>query len=405
MPGNYSYSKISQFEKCPRQYKFSHIEKVSVEKPVGVEMFLGSTVHRILEKLYKFKVNGRIQPEDEMLKYYYDSWEGSDKERIKVTREHMGIDDYINVGADALKRYYKKYYPFNEGEILGLEKNISFPLDEYDQFHIRAKLDKITKKDDNTIEIIDYKTDSSLPTQQSLDNNLQMALYQIGVRYLWPQFENVTLKQIYLRQGVEMAAIMSNEKIDELCFNARQRLLEIEQAVARDDFPPRESALCDYCVYYELCPAKRHRLAMESESEEPFDAESAGKMADRYLKLYRNKKEIESELKILKDEILKFCETVDISRLDSERGHIKITIKELEEFPTRTADNKAYAEISFLAREAKLDECFKLEPNVLYSLYAGGRLPENLTEKLRSFLQKKLKKTATPYLKKVDDDQ
>ena len=113
MPKSFSYSKIDQFENCPRQYKFNHIEKAVVEKPVGVEMFLGSTIHRALEKLYKFKVNGRIQPEEEMLADYHEMWEGPDRDNIKVTREYMAIDDLIMVGDDSLRKYYKMYYPFD----------------------------------------------------------------------------------------------------------------------------------------------------------------------------------------------------------------------------------------------------------------------------------------------------
>jgi hypothetical protein len=52
MARSFSNSKIGTFETCPRQYKFEYIEKASVEKPIGVELFLGNAVHRVLEKLY-----------------------------------------------------------------------------------------------------------------------------------------------------------------------------------------------------------------------------------------------------------------------------------------------------------------------------------------------------------------
>jgi len=390
MTKSYSYSKIDQFRKCPRQYRFNHIEKATVEKPVSVEIFLGSAVHRALEKLYKFKINGRIQPEEEMLADYHKDWEGPDRDRIKVTREHMGIDDFIDTGARALKKYYEMYHPFDEGEIIGLEKNAGFPLDPANRFMMRAKLDKILLRGDGVVEIIDYKTQSRLPTQQDLDNDLQMALYQHAVNFLWPQFDKIELKQIYLRQGIAMSTVMSRDKLDELKQDAINLIYEIEQAGRDDYFPVRESALCDYCPYFELCPAKRHRQALDDEAADVLDPETGRELAERYLKLNYEKKKIESEMKALKEDIVGYCDKTEMNRLDAVTGFLKITSTEKEGFPTKTEDNQAFIKISQLAREAGLDECFKLEPNVLFKdLYAGKKLDDALMEKLSKFVRKK----------------
>lgn len=390
MTKSYSYSKIGQFQNCPRQYKFGYIEKATVEKPVSVEMFLGSAVHRALEKLYKFKVNRRIQPEEEMLSDYHKDWEGPDRDRIKVTREHMGIDDFINIGDNALKKYYKMYHPFDEGEIIGLEKNASFPLDANNRFMMRAKLDKMVLRKDDVVEIVDYKTQSRLPTQQDLDNSLQMALYQHAVNFLWPQFEKIELKQIYLRQGIAMSTVMDQDKLDMLKQDSINLILEIEQAGRDDDFPIKESALCDYCPYFELCPAKRHRRALEDEAVDVLNPETGRELADKYLKLNLEKKKIETELKALKEDIIGYCDKTDMSRLDADTGFIKITSNEKDGFPSKTEDGKAFIKMSQLARSAGLDECFKLEPNVLFKeLFAKERLDKSLMDELGKFLRKK----------------
>ena len=390
MTKSYSYSKIGQFRNCPRQYKFNYIEKATVEKPVSVEIFLGSAVHRALEKLYKFKVNGRIQPVEEMLADYHKDWEGPDRDRIKVTKEHMGIDDFINIGAKALKKYYQMYHPFDEGEIIGLEKNASFPLDPANRFMMRAKLDKLVQRDDGVVEIVDYKTQSRLPTQQDLDNDLQMGLYQHAVNFLWPQFDKIELKQIYLRQGIAMSTVMSQDKLDEKKQETINLILEIEQAGRDDDFPVKESALCDYCPYFELCPAKRHRRALDDEAADVIKPETGKELAEEYLKLNHEKKKIESEMKALKEDIVGYCDKTDMLRLDSDSGYIKITSTEKEGFPSKTEDNQAFVKMSQLARNAGLVECFKLEPNVLFKeFFAREKLDENLTEKLSEFIRKK----------------
>lgn len=400
MARSYSNSKIEAFNTCPRQYKFQYIERAAVEKPVGVEAFLGDAVHRTLEKLYKLKANGRVETLEEMLRFYNEYWEGPDRDHIKVTRENLGVDDYVKVGAEALARYYDKYHPFDDGDVLALEKNISFPLDFAGRFTIRGKVDRISKRDDGVIEIIDYKTKAFLPTQRFLDDSDQMGLYQMGVKHLWPDFAGIELKQIFLRQGMEMKTIMDDDKLEEIRYRVYQKILEIERARKEDDFPPRESAICDWCVYFSLCPAKRHGLALEDELSVEFDVETGKRLADRYLELYKSKKELNSELEVLKEDIIKYCEEVDITNIAATHGSIKVSIYEIETFPTKTDSEEDYLAVSIAVREAGLDECFKLDPKILYEeLYAKERLPEDLMEKLRKYLKRKKRGRVRTYYK------
>ncbi|MFH2035515.1 MAG: PD-(D/E)XK nuclease family protein, partial [Candidatus Zixiibacteriota bacterium] len=96
MPKTYSYSQINGFETCPRKYKFQYIEKAEVAKPVSVELFLGSSIHKALENIYQLKIDGITAKLENLLKDYHEYWDGPDREHIKVTREHMSVEDYIN---------------------------------------------------------------------------------------------------------------------------------------------------------------------------------------------------------------------------------------------------------------------------------------------------------------------
>jgi hypothetical protein len=403
---SYSYSQLNQFRGCPRKYKFQYIERAVVERPVSVELFMGSKVHQALERLYNLKVHNQIQSRDEMLDFYHSQWEGPDKAKIKVVREYLAVDDYIKIGADSLGKYYDMYYPFDEGEILGLEKNINFPVDKDSRFIIRGKIDKIVKRDDGQVDIVDYKTGREVQSQPKLDNDLQMGLYQIGLNYIWPMFDKIELKQVYLRQGIEMKTIMPPDKIDEIRYDTYQKILEIENARREDNFPPKESALCDWCVFYELCPAKRHRLKIDDQVTDEIDPGVGRDLVDRYLEKDRQKKLLDVELKALKDDIVGFCEKADLSRLDSDSGHVSVKISESGAFPSKTADEKAFAELSFLVREAGLVECFKLDIGTLYKeFFIKEKLPADLTERLRQYIIRKKKAQVFPKHKTENSDQ
>jgi len=403
---SYSNSKIETFRNCPRQYKFAYIEKPTVVKPVGVETFLGDAVHRTLEKLYTMKVNGRLQPLEEALDFYRKIWEGPDQNNIKITRDNLGIDDYIRVGEDALNKYYAKYAPFDDGVVLGLEKKFSFPLDDESRFSISGKIDRIDKRPDGMVEIIDYKTNATLPSQQMLDNDTQMGLYCLAVKCLWPDFNNIKLTQIYLRHGVALSTVMDEGKLEEIKYQAFQKILEIEQAKREDDFPPRESSLCDWCVYFELCPAKRHKLALQDEIDVEFDPETGKELARKYLELDRNIKLLKSEEKALRDDIIRFCEEVDVSSLEASNGALKVRKSISQGFPTKTEDERAFAEISFLIREAGIEECFKLDGGVLFKeFYARERLAPELRAKLEKFLRDKREYRLMPRHEEPGDEE
>jgi putative RecB family exonuclease len=385
---SFSYSRIGTFKNCPRQYKFAYIEKPAVEKPVSVEAKLGSSVHFSLEKLYKYLVNGKILDKSVLLEDYMKRWEDQDRDRIKVVREYMDVDDYIKVGASALEKYYDRYHPFDGGEVLGLEKNISFPLDPPNRFTIRSKLDRIMRRADGTVEIIDYKTGGMLPSQQDIDRDVQMGLYQIGLQHLWPQYEKVELKQIWMRQQTELVTVMPAARLEEIRYAVYQDILAIENARRLDDFPPKESSLCDWCVYFDLCPAKRHRLALDRNDVEEFDAARGEKLAEDYLRINEQKKKLEAELKALREDILRYSEQTELTRLDSKIGHVRVSSSEAEGFPSMSEDENAFVRISVLARQAGLEECFKLDGNALYKEYfLKERLDAGMMEKLRQFLR------------------
>lgn len=61
----YSHSKLETFENCPLRYKFAYIDRIKREEE-GIEAFLGSRFHEVMEKLYKdlnYKIYSLIKAE------------------------------------------------------------------------------------------------------------------------------------------------------------------------------------------------------------------------------------------------------------------------------------------------------------------------------------------------------
>lgn len=390
MAKKYSHSSIDTYNNCPRQYKFAYVERVSVEKKLTADLYLGSVVHKALENLYRTKLNGRVMPFEELLAFYNRQWDETEKNRLVVVRESDSIEAFIEIGRIGLKKFYDKFAPFDNGQTLIIEEFVDFPLDPNGRFNIRGKIDRMARLGDGSVEIIDYKTQAMLPTQVALDNDDQMALYLMAVRQLWPDFKNIRARQVFIRHGVEMTANMSDDKLDEIRYAIYQNILEIEDAAKNDNFPPKESSLCNWCEYYNLCPAKRHQRALEGNQDEQFDEKVGEKLAEQYITLDTDIKSKTAELKALKEDIIRFCEESDLTKLYSAAGELNARFSEGEEFPSKTANSDAYLNLSILARDAGLDEAFKLDQNVLYKeFYRSDKLPPELKQKLGVFLVKK----------------
>ena len=109
-----------------------------------------------------------------------------DAQRIRIVREGMPASFYRTLGEQCITGYYRRHYPFDQSETLGIEQHISFSLDGDGKYKLQGIIDRIGRARDGTIEIHDYKTGKRLPNQDQLDSDRQLALYQIGLADQYP---------------------------------------------------------------------------------------------------------------------------------------------------------------------------------------------------------------------------
>ena len=245
----YSHSRLGCFQNCPWQYKLRYIDQVKRDR-TGIEAYVGSCFHAVMEKLYSelpFKVNTL----DELLGYYNAWWAKNWTEDIAITRKNRTAEDYRNSGITCLKDYYKRYQPFNQSKVLGVEREVLFNLDPEGKYCLRGCIDRLAQAGNGIYEIHDYKTSANLPSQEEADNDQQLALYQIAVQGLWNDVKEIRLIWHYVLFDKELVSIRSQGQLDKLKADTISLIQAIESA---RDFPAIESALCDWCAYPDLCP-------------------------------------------------------------------------------------------------------------------------------------------------------
>lgn len=254
----YSHSRLASFENCPRQYHYRYVEKRPVETE-GIEAFVGKRVHEVLERLNQFVERGQVPSLAKVLARFRADWElHFDPQRVRIVRIENPPETYRENGERCLANHYRRHYPFDRDETLGIEAHVAFALDAAGRHRIQGFVDRIARAPDGALEVHDYKTGRWVPSQQNLDADRQLALYQIGVQARYGDGAPVRLVWHYLLRDQVRVSTRTPEQLAAL---RRDTVALIERIEAEKEFAPRPSSLCTWCEHNDVCPAAQLRTA------------------------------------------------------------------------------------------------------------------------------------------------
>jgi RecB family exonuclease len=392
----YSISQIGTFENCPLQYRLNYVDRVR-RLEEGVEAFLGQRFHEAMEWLYHERAF-RVVPLEELLAYFENAWAEKWHCEVKIARSERCADDYRLMGRRFIEDYYKRHHPFDEGRVLGLERYIRFPLDESGRYKCKGVIDRLMLAKDGAYEVHDYKTGSSLPEQAGLDRDRQLGLYQIGVQTLWPEAKEVRLIWHLVAFGLEMKSRRTPEALEEL---KRDIAGLIDRIEAETEFAPHESALCNWCPYWDLCPLKKHLAKLGETPPDRWKDEPGVVIVDAYAEKWRKKRALDTEVKAVEVELgeireaaIAFAEKEGVQVIGGTDARLRVTGKE-----RITAPAKGSEEREALERELRLagvwDEVATLDPAALEKAVAEGRWKGDILKRIKEYVREERRYTVT----------
>ena len=246
----FSHSRLSSFDNCRLKFHYRYVQKLPAETE-GIEAFVGKRVHEVLERLHMFVDRGQVPSVKKVIARFQTLWDESfDEDRIRIAREGTPIEFYRQLGERCLHNYYRAYYPFDSGETLGLEQHVAFKLDEDGDYRMQGIVDRIVRAPDGVIEIQDYKT-GRLASQERLDNDTQLAFYQLGLAEEYGPDQPMRLVWHYVASGKRRVSTRTPEQLERL---RRNTIKKIDKIGAEREFAPKQSMLCNWCEYREICP-------------------------------------------------------------------------------------------------------------------------------------------------------
>jgi putative RecB family exonuclease len=390
----YSHSQLSTYETCPHQYKLAYIDKIKIETE-GIEAFMGSRVHDVLEKLYRDLKMTKLNSLEEILEYYHQSWEKNWNEMIQIIRKDYTAEDYRRLGEKCIAEYYKRYHPFDQGKTLGLEENIYFPLDEEKGYWIRGFIDRLTLSDHSVLEIHDYKTSSRLPPQEEVDSDRQLAFYHMGVEGRWRDIREIRLVWHYLAFDTEISSSRTPEELQQL----RRETMELIQQIESDRrFLPKEGPLCDWCDYQGFCPKRRHLIMVENLPINEYLNEEGVALVNRYVELKERKRVLDEEMDVelakVEEALYGYAQKEEIEAIYGSDHVAKIKVETKEKYPLK-GDPSRRALDDIIKRAGKWMEVSDLNPWMLARVIGRGTWDSSLVKKVKEFSTLEASKSIT----------
>lgn len=307
---NTSYSALDTFLTCPRKYKYQIIDKIKT--PKSKEQFFGTLLHSTLKVIH---TPGILSPTlEQALDFYSKNWNA---EVFDDTTEERSA---FAQGVGMLQDYYKKNNPA-ELNIVDLESRFQVEIGPDDDKHIVSGIiDRIDKTGDG-YEIIDYKTSRKLPSQERVDNDLQLSIYLAGFLKRYPKeaenIDKIKVSLYYLKHGVKLDSTRSLDQIKQ----SEQLIIDLIGQINASKFEPTISGLCDWCGYQNICPMWKHKFKDKKEQVE------VEKIIGEYITLKDEIKSKSDRAAEIQEVLGKYMDDEKVDQVFSDAGRILRAIR------------------------------------------------------------------------------
>ena len=393
----YSHSQLSMYEQCPLKYKLCYRDKIKRDVE-GVEAFVGSRVHDTLKKCYDDVRLTKVDTLDELLSYYDNIWQQNWHDSIIITKKDLTQDHYKALGKRMLETYYQRYAPFGSDITISTEMRIAFSLYD-DRYRLMGYIDRLSRAEGDVYQIHDYKTSAYLPSQQDADIDRQLGLYHIGVQKKWPDINNIRLVWHYLAFDKELVSSRSEEAISKLVEDTIRTIDEIE---ATDHFTPRESGLCDWCEYPDLCPLRKHFVKVEALPANEYLNEPGVVLVNKYAQLREEASEIGEEMDKVKEAILDYARREEVEVIKGSDRKVRVKFDEKLKFPGKSEIERR--ELDDAIKQAGMwMEVSQLDTTSLNRVIENSLWSEELINQVLKY--GRIEETSAVYLSKLKDEE
>lgn len=264
----YSPYRLSVFGQCPKRFHFEYLDPIYSRMknelkrlPHNIFNFhtLGKAVHNAITLFYHSPQEYRTKKQ--LKEHLKETWRSEMMWNKKPPLGKWGgfasLEEEREIYSQALLML-KKFFKMAETE-LEIEylptKNFKRSIEDYQNlitplsgnFDISGKFDLITRNDDGSLHIIDFKTG-----KKEDDDHFQLRFYKLLAE---ENFQKPVKKAsfYFLKTGNKREFDLEKEKKERI---KKEILVKINQVKATENFKPKPSKLCQFCLFKTFCPEK-----------------------------------------------------------------------------------------------------------------------------------------------------
>ncbi|MFZ1626467.1 MAG: PD-(D/E)XK nuclease family protein [Candidatus Moraniibacteriota bacterium] len=363
-----SYSSLDTYQTCSLKYKYREIDKIPEEK--SKEAVFGTLIHSAMKFIHEPAL---LPPSvEQAIDYFGKNWKG---DLFENELEERAV--FVQ-GVEMIQRYYESN-TIAEMNPIALESRFSIEIgtEQTGKHIIAGVIDRIDRTRDG-YEIIDYKTAKKMPSQDKIDNDLQLSIYLRAflARYPkeWERLDQITVSLYFLKHGVKLSSTRTREQLEAL----DETFLEVIHAIEAGKFVPTLSPLCDWCSFQKICPLWKHKF--KEIPEVPIEKSEADFVIEEFLAL-RNEITVDKKrLAELQEKIMEYMEQEKVERLFGSTGIIGKSVR-----TTYVYDEEKLREL--LSPLGEWENVVKVDGVALKTVLAA--LPETVRKKAEGFREKK----------------
>lgn len=249
LPTSLSPSKVSAFKDCALAFRFSAIDRLP--EPPSEPAIKGTTVHRALELLFGLETAERTpQQAQDCLVEALVEMRGS-REFVELGLSDDAVSAFSADAASMVDRYFTLEDPRSimpVGLEMMLEADVGGVL-------VRGIIDRLEEAPDGALVVTDYKTGRTPSVAQEQSRLGGVHFYAFLCQKVLGRIPD-RIQLIYLgREPQVIVTTPSEQSVRGMERKVGAIWSAVELACEREDFRPKQSALCNWCAFKEFCPA------------------------------------------------------------------------------------------------------------------------------------------------------
>ena len=234
-------------------FKFSRMDKLTPEFKADALVF-GTAIHAVLAEFYGQLKTGQKMSAKQLQEIFEIHWRRLAFEREDIQyKPEKDYDILLLEGKELLSIFHQKL-PEDEAEIIGIEQAFLFWLHEL-PVPIIGSFDLLLKDPANVITIVDHKTSGKSYSNQDVEKNFQLTVYNLAAKLNGFNYREILLRfdcLIKTKTPKFEQYYTSRSEIEER--KAIKKILAVYEGIQKGVFIPNDSSWkCAGCAYKKAC--------------------------------------------------------------------------------------------------------------------------------------------------------